>query len=98
MDVNCLWLGLFARFVRHQQVRTNSTVYVAIDRTTWGKINLLMVSFIWRKRGIPLYWQRLETLGNSSMKAQQQVLSKALSALADYKVVVLGDREFCSSI
>ena len=96
MDVNRLWLGLFACFMSHQNVRKNSTVYIAIDRTTWGNINLLMVSFIWRNRGIPLYWQRLERLGNSALKAQQQVLSKAISTLADYTVVVLGDREFCS--
>ena len=96
MDVNRLWLGLFACFIEHQNIAANSTVYVAIDRTTWGNINLLMVSFIWRKRAIPLYWQRLDQLGNSNLKAQKQVLSKALRALRDYKVVVLGDREFCS--
>ena len=96
MDVNRLWLGLFASFIEHQNIAANSTVYVAIDRTTWGNINLLMVSFIWRKRGIPLYWQRLDTLGNSNLKAQKQVLGKALRALRDYKVVVLGDREFCA--
>ena len=88
--------GMFALFVRHQNVAVDSTVYVAIDRTTWGDINLLMVSFIWRKRGIPLYWQRLDTLGNSHLSVQKKTLKVALSALSDYKVVVLGDREFCS--
>lgn len=96
MDVKRLWLGLFGLFVNHQKLPRNSTVYVAIDRTTWGEINLLMVSLIWRKRAIPLYWQRLETLGNSNLKMQQRVLKQALRALSDYKVVVLGDREFCS--
>ena len=69
MDVDRLWLGLFAIFLSHQSVQTNSTVYIAIDRTTWGDVNLLIVSFIWRKRAIPLYWQRLEQLGNSSLLA-----------------------------
>ncbi|MEL7354641.1 MAG: hypothetical protein AAF171_28655 [Cyanobacteria bacterium P01_A01_bin.116] len=96
MDVNRLWLGLFAFFVRQQQVSVDSPVYVAIDRTTWGDINLLVVSFIWRKRGIPLYWRRLATLGNSNLPVQKKALKVALSALCDYKVVVLGDREFCS--
>ncbi|MEL6814367.1 MAG: hypothetical protein AAFP03_06080, partial [Cyanobacteria bacterium J06598_3] len=96
MDVKRLWLGLFGLFVNHQKLPTGSTVYVAIDRTTWGDVNLLMVSFIWRKRAIPLSWQRLEKLGNSSLKRQQQVLKQALRTLSDYKVVVLGDREFCS--
>ena len=96
MDVNRLWLGMFALFVSHQKVAINSTVYVAIDRTTWGDINLLMVSFIWRKRAIPIYWQRLKTLGNSNLTTQKKALKVALSVLSAYKVVVLGDREFCS--
>ena len=96
MDVNRLWLGMFALFMSHQKVATDSTVYVAIDRTTWGNINLLMVSFIWRKRAIPIYWQRLKTLGNSNLTTQKKAVKMALTALSDYKVVVLGDREFCS--
>ena len=96
MDVNRLWLGLFAVFLSHQKVAAGSRVYVAIDRTTWGDVNLLMVSFIWRKRAIPLYWQRLAQLGNSNFKAQKTVLRVALSALSAHKVVVLGDREFCA--
>ncbi|MGB7488152.1 MAG: IS4 family transposase, partial [Phormidesmis sp.] len=95
MDVNRMWLGLFAVFLEHQPVATGSTVYVAIDRTTWGNINLLMVSLIWRKRAIPLYWQRLKRLGNSNLTTQKKALRVALSALSAYKVVVLGDREFC---
>lgn len=96
MDVNRLWLALFAVFLGHQKVAIGSTVYVAIDRTTWGNINLLMVSLIWRKRAIPLYWQQLAQLGNSNLKAQKTVLQVALSSLSAYKVVVLGDREFCA--
>ena len=96
MDVNRLWLGLFTVFLRHQHVTKGSTVYVAIDRTSWGQINLLMVSLIWRNRAIPLYWQRLKKLGNSNLRTQRKVLRVALSRLSDYKVVVLGDREFCS--
>ncbi|MEL7052230.1 MAG: IS4 family transposase [Cyanobacteria bacterium J06588_5] len=95
MDVNRLWLGIFAIFLSRQKVAIGSTVYIAIDRTTWGDINLLVVSFIWRKRAIPLYWQRLKTLGNSNLPVQKKALKVALSALCDYKVVVLGDREFC---
>lgn len=96
MDINRLWLGLFTVFLTHQHVAKGSTVYVAIDRTSWGQINLLMVSLIWRKRAIPIYWQRLKKLGNSNLRTQRKVLRLALSRLADYKVVVLGDREFCS--
>ena len=96
MDVNRLWLGLFSLFLAHQKITAHSTIYIALDRTTWSNVNLLIVSLVWRKRGIPIYWQRLERLGNSNLKAQKHVLQKALSALKGYEVVVLGDREFCS--
>ena len=32
-------------------------VYIAIDRTSWGAINILMVSLIYDKRAIPIYWE-----------------------------------------
>ena len=69
---------------------------MAIDRTTWRDINLLIASVVWKGRAIPLYWQRLESLGNSHYDEQTAFLAVALPQLADYRVVVLGDREFCS--
>lgn len=80
----------------NEQLASGGTVYVAIDRTTWRDINLLMASVVWKGRAIPLYWQRLKTLGNSHYDEQTAFLSIALPKLADYRVVVLGDREFCS--
>ena len=79
-----------------EQLSENSTLYVAIDRTTWRDINLLMASIVWKGRAIPLYWQRLATLGNSHYDEQTAFLAGALPILANYRVVVLGDREFCS--
>jgi len=73
-----------------------TTLYVAIDRTTWREVNLLMASVIWKGRAIPLYWQLMENLGNSDYAEQTQLLAKALPMLSAGKVVVLGDREFCS--
>ncbi|MEL6817005.1 MAG: IS4 family transposase, partial [Cyanobacteria bacterium J06598_3] len=63
----------------HEQLPSGCTVYVAIDRTTWRNINLLMASVVWKGRAIPLYWQRLETLGNSHYDEQTAFLSIALS-------------------
>ena len=45
---------------------------------------------------MPLYWQRLETLVIVTVAEQTAFLSIALPRLAQYSVVVLGDREFCS--
>lgn len=94
-NLKCLWLSIIKVFIS-ESLTTTSRVYVAIDRTTWGNINLLVASIVWKGRAIPLYWQHLETLGNSHHTKQISFLSEALPILAHHKVVVLGDREFCS--
>ena len=95
LNLKGLWFGLLRVFLE-QQLFVGDSVYVAIDRTTWRDINLLMASIVWKGRAIPLYWQRLETLGNSHYDEQTAFLSIALPLLTNYRVVVLGDREFCS--
>ena len=71
-------------------------VKVAIDRTNWGLINILMVVVIWKKRAIPIYFELLGKLGSSNLEEQTAILSKAIGIFKDYKICVLGDREFCS--
>jgi hypothetical protein len=73
-----------------------TVLYVAIDRTQWGCINLLMISLIWDKRAIPVYWGILPKLGSSNLQEQQVVLLPVFRLLKGYKIVTLGDREFCS--
>jgi hypothetical protein len=51
---------------------------------------------IWQKRAIPLYWCLLPKLGNSNLSEQTLALQQVLPLLKKYKVIVLGDREFCS--
>jgi hypothetical protein len=55
-----------------------------------------MVSLIWEKRAIPLYWSLLPKLGNSNLSEQTKNIQQVLPLLSEYKVIVLGDREFCS--
>ena len=71
-------------------------MYLSLDRTTWGNINLLMISLIVDKRAIPIYGQLLEKSGSSNLVEQQRVISPVLELLKNYRVMVLGDREFCS--
>lgn len=49
-------------------------IYLAIDRTNWGCINLLMISMIWDKRGIPIYFELLPKLGSSNFEEQKGLL------------------------
>ena len=41
-------------------------IYIAIDRTSWGAINILMVSLIYDKRARPIYWEILDKKGSSN--------------------------------
>ena len=71
-------------------------VYIAIDRRIWGAINILMVSLIYDKRARAIYWEILDKKGSSNLEEQKRVLEKVLTVLSGHKIVVLGDREFCS--
>jgi hypothetical protein len=90
-----LWFPIVSQWLTTQFAPTD-TLYVAIDRTSWGIVNLLVVSLIVNRRAIPLYRQRLNKLGSSNLSEQQTVLTPVLTLLKAYSVVVLGDREFCS--
>jgi hypothetical protein len=71
-------------------------IYVAIDRTNWSRINLFVVSIIWDKRAFPIYFELLPKLGSSNISEQQNLLSQVIPLFENYKICVLGDREFCS--
>ncbi|WP_228056124.1 IS4 family transposase [Microcoleus sp. LEGE 07076] len=89
-----IWLSLVISWIKG--VKQNKVIYLAIDRTKWELNNILMVSMIWRKRAIPIYWKMLDKQENSTLENQQFVLTPVFDALSDYKLLVLGDREFCS--
>jgi hypothetical protein len=55
-----------------------------------------MVSPICPRRAIPLYWDLLPKLGNSNFESQTTNLEQVLQLCSEYKVIVLGNREFCS--
>ncbi|GCA94421.1 hypothetical protein MAE30S32_30730 [Microcystis aeruginosa 11-30S32] len=55
-----------------------------------------MVSLIYDKRAMPIYWEILDKKGSSNLEEQQRVLEKTLTVLSGHKIVVLADREFCS--
>ena len=69
---------------------------LAIDRTQWKGRNVFMVSLVWGKHALPLYWEVLNQVGNSDLKTQQRLLKAVLPLFKHYPVLVLGDREFHS--
>jgi hypothetical protein len=99
-EISCLtiegvWIPIIKQWLK-QSFSPGDVLHIAIDRTQWGLINILMVSLVIDKRGIPLYFELLEHTGNSNFDIQKRILSRVLPLLNEYKTVVLGDREFCS--
>lgn len=74
----------------------NQPLYLVIDRTSWAKINLIMISVVYDKRAIPIYFELLPKIGSSNEVEQKRLFSQVFSLFKQYKIIVLGDREFCS--
>jgi hypothetical protein len=71
-------------------------LYLVIDRTSWGRRNLIMISVIYDKRAIPIYFELLPKIGSSNETEQKRLFSQVLPLVKKYRTIVLGDREFCS--
>jgi hypothetical protein len=90
--IETIWFPLIKLWLA-EYFTLNQVLYIAIDRTTWGTINLLVISLIWKKRGIPIYFELLPKLGSSNFSEQRTALNRVLPLFKEYKTVVLGDRE-----
>lgn len=55
-----------------------------------------MLSLVWEKQSIPLYWRLLDKRGCSNICEQQALITPVLELLSDYEVIVLGELEFGS--
>ncbi len=55
-----------------------------------------MVSAIYHRRALPIFWELLNKEGASSLAEQQKVLRPVIRLLRRYKLVIIGDREFHS--
>lgn len=71
--------------------QAGETLSILIDRTQWGKINILTIALVWEKRTIPLFWSLLPKLGSSNVAEQINAIAAILPLLKFYQVVVLGD-------
>ena len=93
--VDSLWFPFIQNWLATDFHRSQ-VLYLAIDRTNWECINLLMISLIWDKRAIPIYFEWLPKKGSTNYEEQIAFCNKVLHLFKNYKTVVLGDREFCS--
>jgi hypothetical protein len=95
LTIALIWFPLIAYWLT-TYCSVGQSLLIAIARSQWGCINLFTLALIWQKRAIPLYWCLLPKLGNSNLQQQTLALQQVLPLLKEYKVIVLGEREFCS--
>lgn len=95
LTIEAIWIPIISKWME-TEFEPKEVVYIAIDRTQWAMINILMVSLVVNNRAIPLYFELIDHVGNSDLQYQTSILGRVFNFLSRYTVVVLGDREFCS--
>ena len=95
LKIEKIWFPIIEELLR-TYFTSEKIIYLAIDRTNWCRINFFMVSIIWDKRAFPIYFALLPKLGSSNFTEQKDIITKVIPLFNNYKVCVLGDREFCS--
>jgi hypothetical protein len=93
MSVKSLWFPLFKKILK-QHYQKKKTCYVVIDRTQWRDRNIFMVSVVYKKRSLPIYWRILPKKGSSNFREQKALIKPILPLMKGYSFVVVGDREF----
>lgn len=53
-----------------------------------------MGSLVYNHRAIPVYFTLLDKKGSSNLSEQKQVLEPSINLFIEYKIIVLGDRNF----
>jgi hypothetical protein len=95
LSILVIWFPII-REVISRQIKAETQLIIALDRTQWKEYNVLMVSAIYQKRAFPIFWTLLDKQGASNLAEQQQVLRPVIRLLKKYKLVIIGDREFHS--
>lgn len=95
LKIELLWFPIIKHIVR-SYFKTTRTLTLTIDRTQWRDKNIFVISLIWDKRALPIFWQILPKKGSSNLKEQQKLIRPALDLFKNYKIIILGDREFGS--
>ena len=96
LSLPLLWFPLIKKIISHQFKKSDRLI-LTIDRTQWKTNNISMVSVIWKKRALPIYWLLLSKKGSSNFYEQVATIRPVLKLLKDYKLVVIGDREYRST-
>nr|WP_245927556.1 IS4 family transposase [Aphanothece hegewaldii] len=95
-NIEKIWMP-FIKVMLFPALEKERKLILAIDRTQWKENNIFMISLIWKKRAIPIYWQSLAKKGASNWSEQKALISPAIKLFKDYSIVIISDREFHSA-
>ena len=95
LNIKTLWFPIIKDWVA-QNFLDNQLLYLVIDRTIGEPKNLIMISIVYDSRAIPVYFELLPKLGASNFIEQKRVFTQVLPVFKNFKIIGLGDREFCS--
>lgn len=96
LSLSLLWFPLIKKIIS-TQFKQGDRLIITIDRTQWKNNNISMVSVIWKKRALPIYWLLLSKKGSSNFYEQMATIRPVLRLLKEYKLVIIGDREYRST-
>lgn len=95
LSIRALWFPILKYWLKLHFEQTNR-LKLAIDRTQWQGRNLFVVSVLWDKRAMPIYWQVLPKRGCSNLAEQKALLRPVFRLLKHYRIILTADREFHS--
>ena len=93
LSLPLFWFPIIKSIVE-KEFKLGERLILVLDRTQWQDNNVFMLSVIWKKRALPIYWLLLDKKGSSSVREQIALIRPVLKLFAQYEVVILGDREF----
>jgi hypothetical protein len=95
LSIPLIWFPIISIIIT-QQVPANLSLVIALDRTQWQDKNIFLISLIYGRHGLPLYWKILDKKGSSNLAEQQALIRPIIKLLNKYHIILIGDREFHS--
>jgi uncharacterized membrane protein len=83
LSLPLLWFPLIKKIIS-TQFKKGDRLILTIDRTQWKSNNISMVSVIWKKRALPIYWLLLSKQGSSNFYEQVATIRPVLRLLFEY--------------
>ncbi len=95
LSVPLIWFPIISTIIG-QKIPINTTLVIAIDRTQWQNKNIFLISLIYNRHGLPLFWKPLDKKGASNLAEQKSLIRPIIKLLKNYHIIIIGDREFHS--